>query len=119
MSKNIHEGKKLTRFLKKNGYTIIKLSKKLHLSRATFYSKLKLKKLPQEFVQAVANATSQPSLPLILQGKDTPKKQKKHNKEIISHYISTLERHIELLDASTHSFLRIIKRQNRSKKNMF
>lgn len=102
MEKKTHEGKVLAQFLKGNGYTMTRLSKKLRISRTTFYSKLKLKKLPYEFITSITNATSHQLLPFILKGKIPLKKQKaKDRKKIIHSYIATLEKHIELLEITT------------------
>ena len=113
MKNEIHQGKILEKYLKKNGYNISFFAKKLNISRGNFYNKFNAKKLSESFILSMTHATRQCLLPLILKGQiPLSGTFRSHETTIMKNYIKFLEKHIELLELSTKIFIEILRKKS-------
>ena len=114
MKKNQHQGKILETFLKKNGYNLSELSRKLYISRTTFYRKLKQQKLSFDFVSAISRAIDYSLLSHMLEeGEVVSLFNRKEKPDIVRRYIAALERQLALLQMSTDVLIEEVKKSKK------
>ena len=87
------------------------LAHKLHISRTTFYRRLKQANLPLDFVSAMSRSIDHPFLPQLLQtGEVMPRLSATKGSDIVKKYIAALERQLELLQMSTNMLIKEVEK---------